>query len=55
MNDRRVHSVRVEIGRRLAREFPADADLVMPVPGVRHARPRSGTPRRAASPTARAW
>ncbi|MDP9820859.1 amidophosphoribosyltransferase [Nocardioides massiliensis] len=37
MNDRRVHSVRVEIGRRLAREFPADADLVMPVP-------ESGTP-----------
>ncbi len=37
MNDQRVHSVRVEIGRRLAREFPADADLVMPVP-------ESGTP-----------
>ncbi len=37
MNDRRVHSVRVEIGRRLAREFPADADLVIPVP-------ESGTP-----------
>ncbi len=37
MNDRRVHSVRVEIGRRLAREYPADADLVMPVP-------ESGTP-----------
>jgi amidophosphoribosyltransferase len=37
MNERRVHSVRVEIGRRLAREFPADADLVMPVP-------ESGTP-----------
>ena len=37
MNDKRVHSVRVEIGRRLAREFPADADLVMPVP-------ESGTP-----------
>ena len=37
MNDRRVHSVRVEIGRRLAREFPTDADLVMPVP-------ESGTP-----------
>ena len=33
----RVHSVRVEIGRRLAREFPADADLVIPVP-------ESGTP-----------
>ncbi len=37
MNDQRVHSVRVEIGRRLAREFPAEADLVMPVP-------ESGTP-----------
>ena len=37
MNDQRVHSVRVEIGRRLAREFPTDADLVMPVP-------ESGTP-----------
>jgi amidophosphoribosyltransferase len=37
MNEQRVHSVRVEIGRRLAREFPADADLVMPVP-------ESGTP-----------
>ncbi len=37
MNDRRVHSVRVEIGRRLAKEFPADADLVIPVP-------ESGTP-----------
>ena len=33
----RVHSVRVEIGRRLAQEFPADADLVIPVP-------ESGTP-----------
>jgi amidophosphoribosyltransferase len=37
MSGKRVHSVRVEIGRRLAREFPADADLVMPVP-------ESGTP-----------
>jgi amidophosphoribosyltransferase len=37
MNGQRVHSVRVEIGRRLAREFPADADLVIPVP-------ESGTP-----------
>ena len=37
MNERRVHSVRVEIGRRLAREFPAEADLVMPGAGVRHA------------------
>ncbi|MBA3529258.1 MAG: amidophosphoribosyltransferase, partial [Propionibacteriaceae bacterium] len=37
ISDRRVHSVRVEIGRRLAREHPADADLVIPVP-------ESGTP-----------
>ena len=37
INGQRVHSVRVEIGRRLAREFPADADLVIPVP-------ESGTP-----------
>lgn len=28
----RMQSVRVEIGRRLARDFPADADLVIPVP-----------------------
>ncbi len=33
----RVHSVRVDIGRRLARESPAEADLVIPVP-------ESGTP-----------
>jgi amidophosphoribosyltransferase len=33
----RMHSVRVEIGRKLARSFPADADLVIPVP-------ESGTP-----------
>ena len=49
MNEQRVHSVRVEIGRRLAREFPADADLVMPVP-------ESGTPaarRSARAPRAR--
>ena len=37
LTGRRVHSVRVEIGRRLARDFPADADLVIPVP-------ESGTP-----------
>jgi amidophosphoribosyltransferase len=37
MNDQRVHTVRVEIGRRLAREYPVDADLVIPVP-------ESGTP-----------
>ena len=32
-----VHPVRVEVGRRLARQHPADADLVIPVP-------ESGTP-----------
>lgn len=37
MTGQRVHSVRVEIGRRLARTFPAEADLVIPVP-------ESGTP-----------
>ena len=37
ISGQRVHSVRVEIGRRLARTFPADADLVIPVP-------ESGTP-----------
>ena len=34
---RSVHQARVEMGRQLAREFPVDADLVMPVP-------ESGTP-----------
>jgi amidophosphoribosyltransferase len=34
---RSVHSARVEVGRRLAREHPVDADLVIPVP-------ESGTP-----------
>ncbi|MEU6645905.1 amidophosphoribosyltransferase [Saccharomonospora sp. NPDC046836] len=34
---RSVHATRVEIGRRLAEEHPADADLVIPVP-------ESGTP-----------
>nr|PZM97083.1 MAG: amidophosphoribosyltransferase [Thermocrispum agreste] len=34
---RSVHAARVEIGRRLAKEAPADADLVIPVP-------ESGTP-----------
>lgn len=37
INGRSVHTTRVEIGRRLAREFPADGDLVIPVP-------ESGTP-----------
>jgi amidophosphoribosyltransferase len=32
ISDQRVHSVRVEIGRRLAKAFPAEADLVIPVP-----------------------
>jgi len=37
INDQRVFSVRAEIGRRLARSSPAEADLVIPVP-------ESGTP-----------
>ncbi len=37
ISDRRVHTVRVEIGRRLARQHPVEADLVIPVP-------ESGTP-----------
>ena len=37
ISGQRIHSVRVEIGRRLAHDFPADADLVIPVP-------ESGTP-----------
>jgi len=37
ISNQRVHSVRVEIGRRLAQDFPAEADLVIPVP-------ESGTP-----------
>ncbi|HEX4189802.1 MAG TPA: amidophosphoribosyltransferase [Marmoricola sp.] len=37
ISNQRVHSVRVEIGRRLAQDFPTDADLVIPVP-------ESGTP-----------
>ena len=37
ISGQRIHSVRVEIGRRLAQDFPADADLVIPVP-------ESGTP-----------
>ena len=34
---RSVHESRVEMGRQLAREYPVDADLVIPVP-------ESGTP-----------
>ena len=37
ISGRSVHAVRVEIGRSLAREHPAEADLVIPVP--RAARP----------------
>lgn len=37
ISDQRVFSVRAEIGRRLARENPVEADLVIPVP-------ESGTP-----------
>ncbi len=37
ISGQRIHSVRVEIGRRLARDFPTEADLVIPVP-------ESGTP-----------
>jgi len=37
ISDQRVHSVRVDIGRRLARQHPVEADLVIPVP-------ESGTP-----------
>jgi amidophosphoribosyltransferase len=37
ISGRRVHTARVEAGRRLARAFPVDADVVIPVP-------ESGTP-----------
>jgi amidophosphoribosyltransferase len=37
ISGRRLHSVRVQVGRTLAHECPADADLVIPVP-------ESGTP-----------
>ena len=37
INGNAVHGVRVEVGRRLAKEFPVDADVVIPVP-------ESGTP-----------
>jgi amidophosphoribosyltransferase len=37
ISGRSVHESRVEMGRQLAREFPVDADLVIPVP-------ESGTP-----------
>ncbi|GAB2475411.1 amidophosphoribosyltransferase [Luteococcus sediminum] len=32
LTGRRVHNMRVKIGKLLAREFPADADLVIPTP-----------------------
>jgi len=32
INGKSVHNVRVEIGRRLAKEAPVDADIVVPVP-----------------------
>jgi amidophosphoribosyltransferase len=44
ISDQRVHTVRVEVGRRLAREHPADADLVIPCPSRAPPR-RSATPR----------
>ncbi len=53
--DRSVHATRVEIGRILAREHPADADLVIPDAGVRARRPPSATPRPAASRSPRGW
>ena len=37
LDGRSVHATRVDVGRRLAEEHPADADLVIPVP-------ESGTP-----------
>ena len=37
LGDRSVHAARVEVGRRLAHEHPAQADMVIPVP-------ESGTP-----------
>ncbi|WP_346272057.1 amidophosphoribosyltransferase, partial [Pseudonocardia sp.] len=37
ISGRNVHAARVEVGRRLAREHPAEADIVIPVP-------ESGTP-----------
>jgi len=37
IRDRSVYGVRRELGRRLAAEHPADADLVIPVPDTGHA------------------
>jgi len=36
LNDRTVHEARRELGRRLASEQPADADMVVPVPDTAH-------------------
>ena len=36
LNDRTVHESRKEMGRRLAREAPSDADMVVPVPDTGH-------------------
>jgi amidophosphoribosyltransferase len=36
LNDRTVHESRREMGRRLAAEAPADADMVIPVPDTGH-------------------
>ncbi len=48
-----VHEARRMMGRQLAREAPADADVVIPVPNCAAARPRAST-RKAASPSAAA-
>lgn len=54
INGTTVHEARVEMGRTLAREHPAEADTVI-------ATPESGTPRRSAtrrsraSPSAKGW
>lgn len=49
LNDRTVHESRKEMGRRLASEAPADADMVVPVPDTGHSAAQgysevSGTP-----------
>ena len=54
ISGRSVHEARVEMGRRLAREFPVDADLVMPGARVGHPRGRGVRRGRAASRSARA-
>ena len=54
ISGRRLHSVRVEVGRTLAREFPSEADLVIPVPSRAPRRP-SDTPKPRGSRTGRGW